>query len=292
MKYDKQANRVYVRQSWLGTYLTCPQRSRYELTMPSMRRGSDATAIGTGVHTAIEQYILNDGNMELVDMIIAGRSAVSAELEDPTIRRTEISQDVDYMFDCVDAMISGWHSDIRPAVTLGGLVEHKFQAPLNVNANGTELWLEGTMDYVAPDGVIWDWKTAGRSYSAKEKQKQSHQASCYVAAARILGLVDNGDDPTLFRFGVMLRQTTPKAQIVTVSRDKHQVEWLRRQVASVASSVMMLPTEMDWAMNDQHNLCSAKWCDYWTVCKGVHWDDSTMEPPSQKVTVHGLSTDM
>lgn len=251
--------------------------------MPTLRRGSDATAIGTSVHTAIEHYILSNGDPSVVELVDVAKENLKQHLEDPTLRLTEISQDADKMFQSVDAMVTAWWDEIRPTVTLGGLVEHKFQAPLSVNANGTELWLEGTMDYVAPDGVIWDWKTAGRSYSAKEKQKQSHQASCYVAAARILGLVDNSDEPTLFRFGVMLRQTTPKAQIVTVSRDKHQVEWLRRQVASVASNVLMLPMDMDWAMNDQHNLCSAKWCDYWTVCKGVHWDEQTMEPPSQNV---------
>lgn len=290
MKFDRENNRLYVRQSWLGSFLMCPQRSRYELTMPSMRRGSDATAIGTGVHSAIEGY-LNSTVDSLADMQELARFEVTKELEDENIKRTEISQDMDNVFLCVDAMVDGWWNTIRHYVPKGGLIEHKFQAPLNATSNGIELWLEGTMDYVSPDGTIWDWKTASRSYSMKEKQKQSHQATCYITAARTLGLVDNGPEPTIFRFGVMVRQSTPKVQIVTVDRGPEQVEWLRRQVASVATMATMIPTTLDWAMNDQHNLCSPKWCEFWSICKGVHWNEQTMEPPSQSLSIRTPSTE-
>jgi len=280
MRYDSSTNRIYVRQSWLGTYLICPQRSRYDMVMPKLRRGSDATAIGTGVHSAIEGYLRGEYD-DLKSMLGRANDEVSSQMEDPTLRRTDISKDVDHMMACVDSMVVAWWDTIRPEVTLDGKVEHKFSAPLAVHANGAEVWLEGTIDYVAPDGTLWDWKTAGRSYSAKEKQKQSHQATCYVAACRTLGLVPDTEVPTPFRFGVMLRQHTPKAQIVTVERGPEQVEWLRRQVLSVANTALTVSTDVDWAINDQHNLCSSKWCDYWTVCKGVHWSDSAMEPPSQ-----------
>lgn len=289
MRHDKEQKKIYVRQSWLGSYLICPQRARYDLTMPNLRRGSDATAIGTAIHSAIEGYLLGEYD-DLDSMIAKAHESVAMELADPNIRLSKISADPEQLRLNTMAMVVAWWDDIRPAVALGGMVEHKFMAPL-VTGGDTELWLEGTMDYVAPDGSIWDWKTAGRSYSAKEKQKQSHQATCYVAAARTLGLVDNGDAPTPFRFGVMMRQTTPKAQIVTVERDANHVEWLRRQVASVVSTAMTMGVQHDWAINDQHNLCSSMWCDYWTMCKGVHWDDSQMEPPSQEVRFIPLSSE-
>lgn len=289
MRYDKQTNRVYVRQSWLGSYLICPQRSRYDLTMPALRRGSDATAIGTGVHSAIEGYLRGEYN-DLDSMITRAQESVQMELEKPNLRLSRISEDPEHLRLCVMAMVVAWWDDIRPHVPTGGLVEHKFQAPLITGGYDVELWLEGTMDYVAPDGTIWDWKTASRSYFAKEKQKQSHQATCYVAASRTLGLVDDGPDPTLFRFGVMVRQTTPKAQIVTVERTAEQVEWLRRQVSSVVNTATVLGVDRDWALNDQHNLCSSTWCDYWSVCKGVHWDSSSMEIPPQSVSVAVTNT--
>jgi hypothetical protein len=289
VRYEQQTKRIYVRQSWLGTYLTCPQRSRYDMTMTKLRRGSDATAIGTAIHSAIEGYLRGDYNT-ITDMIDAAHIYVGKELEDPTIRRSDISSDGEHLRQCTEAMVYGWWEDIRPAVALGGLIEHKFAAPL-VEGEGLSLWLEGTMDYVAPDGTIWDWKTSSRSYSAREKQKHSHQATCYVAAARILGLVDSSPAPTPFRFGVMVRQTSPKSQIVTVERGPAQVEWLKRQVSSVIYSASSIGLDRDWPINDQHNLCSSRWCEYWNICKGVHWDDRTMEPPSQTVEIRVTSAD-
>jgi hypothetical protein len=253
-----------------------------------MRHGSDATAIGTAVHSAIEGYLTGTVD-SLGGMLELARHQVDVELARPGIKMTDISSDMDKMYSCVDSMVTAWWVDIRPSVTPGGLVEYKFKTPLVEPLDGSpSLWLEGTMDYVAPDGTIWDWKTASRVYYAKEKQKQSHQATCYVAAARELGIVSVDDQPTLFRFGVMVRQITPKAQIVTVARDASHVAWLKRQVNSVTSTALGLSLSNDWAMNDQHNLCSSKWCDYWTMCKGVHWSDGSvgqLDPPDQSVAI-------
>lgn len=286
MRYDKSTNRIYVRQSWIGSYLICPQRGRYDMTMPQLRQGSDATAIGTGIHSAIEEYLNGKLDDSIDTFIESCRTNVLLELDRPNLRKSSISNDMDSLLVIVESMAVGWWDTIRPHVPLGGVTEYKFACPISdqCSPSSPELWLEGTMDYLAPDGTIWDWKTAGRSYSPKEKQKQSHQATSYVLAARKLGLVDTSE-PTLFRFGVMLKQHTPKAHIVTVSRDAGQVEWLERQVASIVTTASTMSTGVDWMMNDQHNLCSSMWCDYWNLCKGAHWEGSTMDPPSQEVPV-------
>jgi hypothetical protein len=283
MRFDPGSDRIFVRQSWLGDALICPQRSRYALAMPTMRRGSDATAIGTGVHAGIEQYLT--GNVGDLDAFIeVVHTTVSAEL-DKDIKLTGLTDDMSSMWACVDNMSTGWWNNIRPSVVPGGLVEHKFQAPLGVHAtNGYGVWLEGTIDYVAPDGSLWDWKTAGRTYFAKEKQTQSHQATCYITACRRLGLIPDEDAPSIFRFGVMVRQASaPKTQIVTVTRGKDQVEWFKRQVLSVVNTAIGSWGVHDWPMNDQHNLCSSKWCDYWSVCKGAHWREADLSLPDQSV---------
>lgn len=283
MRFDPENKRVLVRQSWLGDYILCPQRARYGLALPSMRRGSDATAIGTGVHAGIES-VLNGtaGTYEEFHEVVV--SSVAVEM-DKDIKRTEISADPEKMNTCVSAMATAWWDEIRPLVPMGGMTEYKFQSPTGMFAkDGTEIWFEGTIDYVAPDGSLWDWKTASRAYYAKEKHKQSHQASVYVDACRTLGLVPDGDAPTPFRFGVMVRQVTPKAQIVTVERGREQIEWIRRQTRSCVDSAMGAWGTTDWAMNDTSALCSSKWCDYWSLCKGAHWTDSALDLPNQTVT--------
>lgn len=283
MRFDPEHNRVMIRQSWLGDYILCPQRARYGLALPSMRRGSDATAIGTGVHAGIEAVLNNTAGTydEFLEVV---QSSVAVEM-DKDIKRTEISADPEKMNACVDAMAQAWWDDIRPLVPTGGHTEYRFQSPTGMTAkDGTEIWFEGTIDYVAPDGSLWDWKTASRAYYAKEKHKQSHQASVYVDACRTLGLVPDGDEPTPFRFGVMVRQVQPKSQIVTVMRGREQIEWIRRQTRSVVDSAMGAWGTQDWAMNDTSALCSSKWCDYWTLCKGAHWTDSSLDLPNQTVT--------
>lgn len=57
MKIDKANNRVYVRQSWLGDVMMCPERARLALKNPQIRMPSDATIIGTALHHGIETFI-------------------------------------------------------------------------------------------------------------------------------------------------------------------------------------------------------------------------------------------
>lgn len=282
MRFDPENQRIYVRQSWLGDALICPQRARYGLALPSMRRGSDATAIGTGIHAGIEGYLT--GQYSDPETFLGNiRANVHAELE-KDIKRTDISADPDKMNRCVDAMAEAWWDTIRPSVPLGGMVEHKFSCPTGmVASNGMAIWFEGTMDYVAPDGVIWDWKTSSRTYYGKEKQSQAHQPTVYIASSRQLGLIPDTDEPSVFRFGVMVRQETPKAQIVSVTRGPEQVAWLHRQTLSVVNASVASWGSQDWMMNDQHNLCSAKWCDYWHLCKGAHWTETSLSLPSQQI---------
>lgn len=273
-----------MRQSWLGDYLLCPQRAKYAIAMPQMRRGSDATAIGTGLHAVIEQAMRGDIR-DCDHMVENTRAFVNKEL-DRDIKRTDISSDPVKMMNCVDSMAIAWWEDIRPHVPTGGMTEYSFKAPLHVNAsNGMEIWLEGTMDYVQDDGMaIWDWKTSGRTYYVKEKQTQSHQATCYVAAAAQLGLVPDDCD-VAFRFGVMVRQEKPKAQIATVVRGPAHTSWLRRQVKSVVDSALSSWAQPDWVMQDQNNLCSSKWCDYWHLCKGAHWEERHLGIADQSVDI-------
>lgn len=283
MRFDPDNNRILVRQSWIGDAMICPQRAKYALAYPNLRTGSDATAIGTGVHASIERYLRE----EIADAESFSRNTAESVAQELSkgVKQTAISRDEGKMWRCVDAMATAWWDDIRPYVRLGGSTEHKFQSPLGVTAsNGMDIWLEGTMDYVSPDGVLWDWKTASRTYSLREKHTQSHQATCYVAAARQLGLTPDTGEPTLFRFGVMVRQESPKAQIVTVSRDANQVGFLKRQIKSVVDGALGVWGNDDWTMNDQHFLCSDTWCDYWTMCKGAHWSPDACESPEQTVT--------
>ncbi len=270
MKLDTVNKRIYVRQSWLNDVLMCPERARLAYKNPQMRMASDATIIGTAVHHAIETFIntaeeegmVGQEVEEMVKCAIAEYQRLALEPH----RKTGI--DETKILSYIDAMCVAWYTTIMPFVELGGKTEHRFVLPIGINIGGYDTYIEGTMDYITPSGVIWDWKTAGRSYSGAEKQKNAVQASMYAMAACIEGMVPNENDIE-FKYGVMIRQETPKGQVVSLHRNQEHVEWIRNQIISACRMGVSLGVDTGWLLNDQGNLCSSKWCDFWTMCKGA-----------------------
>lgn len=282
MKIDNENKIVWVRQSWLNTLTICPERARYDITLPSWRRGSDATAIGTGMHTAIEKF-LNGEYSEFDDFNKTAQEAVAEELAKPNVTRGGV--DEEKIPALVESMSTAFIEQIAPSVPLGGLTEHNFHVVSDWMIGEYKLGFSGTIDYIAPDGTIWDWKTAARSYSAGEKQKQSLQASVYTYAVQELykqgHIAIEMSTLTDFKYGVMVRQEKPRGQIVHITRSAGQIEWMMHQVSASVSSVLQRGTDSAWIRNDQHNLCSAKWCDYWSICKGAYISQDDMFPPAQ-----------
>lgn len=266
-----KGNNIYIRQSWLGDAMMCLERSRLAIVQPEWSVGSDATILGTGVHTGIETYINSNGSVSLKDMQDEMRVNINTSTEK---FKWNAMKTYEEMFDMGDKLLTAWWRDIRPEVPLGGLVEHKFTVPvgaINVDNQPFILHYSGTMDYVAPDGTVWDWKTAGRKYSQMEKQKQSIQASVYASAVVKLGLAS--EYPVTFNFGVMTKTSRPEGQIVSVKRTAQHATWLETQTRNIVASALRMGQENSWPQVDQHFLCSDKWCPWWSICKGSHISD-------------------
>ena len=261
MKIDQENKVIYVRQSWLGDMAICPERARLGQVKPEFRTGSDATIIGTAVHAGIES-VLDGRSSEFGDML----EVVAKEYE--TLEKTNYTKtniEEDKIPNYLEAMSLSFYNEILPNVKLGGEVEFFFRAPLGISIDGYDVHLEGTMDYIDPDGNIWDWKTAKRIYNQKEKQKSAIQPTVYTTAARNLGLAEN---PT-FTYGVMVRQETPKSQIMSVTRSAEHTRWLQHYVKGAVTTALKSGYKDEWLMNDSSPLCSSQWCSYWSVCKGA-----------------------
>lgn len=271
MKLSENQDHYRVRQSWINDFMLCPERSRLALTLPHFRSGSDATAIGTGVHSAIEWALSehsHPADVDLDDLKDQATKFVGDELEKP-IKTSKISEDEHKMWATVDAMAEAWLIDIAPLVEWGGQSEFEFEVPTGlVTIDNKPIVFTGTMDYISPSGEIWDWKTAGRAYTQADKQMRSIQSSVYCLAAELLGLANPDDGVHTFRYGVMLRQQKPRGQVVEVTRDRSHFDWLLAQVKAAATMSVAVGQNMQWPMNDQGHLCSPHWCDFWSVCKG------------------------
>jgi hypothetical protein len=275
MRQDYDNQRLYVRQSWLNDIVICPERARFGLTKPEMRSGSDATIMGTAVHAGIEHVLGSGTEMPLTDMVEYTIGFFNGLKETESWKETNINPEKYEIY--IESMCTAWYNDIQPHVEFGGRVEDKFRTPLGIMVGGWEVWLEGTMDYVTPSGVVWDWKTASRAYNIKEKQSTSIQASVYTLAVN--NSID-GKFPLEFKYGVMVRQEKPKAQIVTVMRDTSHASWLQQIVSSSVTMALAIGEDKHWLLNDTSALCSEKWCSYWSICKGAYLTETDLSPLS------------
>lgn len=248
---------VYVRQSWLNDAVSCNERGRQGIIRPEWSMPNDATILGTAVHAGIASVLEGKGQPVKVALEELNR------LLDEPFQRVKYTNEE--LYDHVTELISEWEKNI--AHTLGEVkgVEKSFTFELdkfmlgnrNIVVNGV-----GTIDCVT-DTAIWDWKTAGKKYSAREKQSQAIQPTMYVAAAVANGWLEY---PATFKYGVLVRGG--KAQIVPVHRNESHTEWLREIIRPFVRSAISLGTEDPWTRNDTHFLCSSTWCSYWSVCKG------------------------
>lgn len=270
MKIYDDSKRVYVRQSWLGDAMICMERGRLQSVMPEFRTGSDATIMGTAVHAAIEQVL--SGAVQASDIGDAAVTSLEGLMETETWKQTNIKPET--MKPNVAAMAKTWVDHISHKLEFGGLIEHHFnvdtERKVDINGEPYELWFSGTMDYIEPNGTIWDWKTAARKYSQSEKQKQSIQASVYALSAVIDG---HSKFDVQFNFGVMTRAEKSQGQIVPVQRTSAHAKWVVEQAATLVQAATRIGYDNPWLKNDQHFLCSQTWCPWWSVCKGAYVSD-------------------
>jgi hypothetical protein len=183
-------------------------------------------------------------------------------LETTNYKKTNINQEEIPQY--LESMSKAFYDTILPSVKLGGKTELPFKTPLGIDVNGYAVWLEGTIDYVDDDGVVWDWKTAKKSYSQFSKQKSAIQPTVYTyAVSEQLGL-----EPK-FNYGVMIRQLDPKAQIVPIYRGAEHWNWLKHHVRGAVTMALRTGVDNQWITNDESALCSESWCSFWSVCKGA-----------------------
>lgn len=269
--YD--VTKIYVRQSWLGDALMCPERARLIALHPETRKENDSAMMGTAVHAGIEAVLRG----EIVPADIADHSVNAfrtrqKELQSEGKSINITNTDPKNWDKHIASMADAWARDIMPHVPEGGDCEWKFESKIAHVENEVfeyELWFEGTMDYFHPQG-IWDWKTAARKYYQAEKQTQNIQSAVYAEAATRLGLIDYDVE---FNFGVMIRNASSTGQIVPVVRTAKHGEWITGQTIALVNNLLTVKLHMPstrWLVNDQHFLCSQRWCPVWEYCKGSY----------------------
>lgn len=256
------------RQSQLNTLLTCLEQGRLDM-IDHVEQETDATAIGTAVHSGAE-FILN-GSMDIEEatrVAIAKFDELSAL---PHFQWLQVKRR-DTVVRYIQLAMKGWWEQVYPRLGNPMMVEETFRLPLAARSNGDELWLTGTIDFV-DEVEIYDWKTAGDEKKYKDgyggdgwKLKRfAVQPTVYTWAVHEL---TGKNLPFTF---VAVTKGTDKFQYVTCERGPADWAWLTEQLWGLVDFMGKQGLEEPWPKNDQHALCSEKWCPRWATCKGQHY---------------------
>jgi hypothetical protein len=76
---------------------------------------------------------------------------------------------------------------------------------------------------------------------------------------------------------VFVRGTNPDmgCQTVSVDRSPNNWAWLQQIVSRLVNFSYNMGLDREWPLDDQHVLCSPKWCTFWGMCKGSQVDGGT-----------------
>ncbi len=264
-----------VRQSILGNADSCLRKMQFSLEDSTYHSGI-VRAVGTAYHAGLESYYLDQSELgprrptefdviELGPILTAAHQSLNGEIQRagdafvwdekfPTLQ--DAIDTIDFMLATYFTEGHQWPSSWK---VLG--VEQSFQLPF-----GDHMRI-GTMDLVLQDPNDWvygvDHKTAGRMWDQyKHLPRKNNQAPFYVAALQELYPDAPGHR---FVFDVMTykgkferRVSDPTPGHVQAVLDK------ALQVATLYEG--MKSAGIDLPANPSSNLCSPRYCDYWTVC--------------------------
>lgn len=258
---------VWFRQSWLDTALRCAERGRLALVKPEWDEAlNDAALIGTATHSAI-QWCLEEGcDFEAIGQVAYDSAIALCETSD--VRWTKWTlpgQLAEHARRCAEA----WYREIRPSVPLGGRCEVEFEVPL-FESRGRQVGIKGMTDYIGPDLVIRDWKTASKKYAQREKQRANIQSTVYATAANHGAFGPGYRWPVIFEFCVMVRgEASATTQVVDVQRVHAHELWLLDLIQGYMDLAEGVGVQRSWPRNDDHYLCNEQWCPWWSMCKGA-----------------------
>jgi len=256
---DDGRTRIYFRQSWVNNFLLCNDRARLDVETEAT---NEAAALGTAHHSGIEAAL-------------SGRIDKPSEVAEWSIA-TLIDLEKHFTYDDLDrdkcvAHLRHWSGQLRTQpefvelyTNQERLVEQEFTIHVDTIGDVDMHWT-GTADAINCPTYLVDWKTSSRKYQRWEKQRWAVQPTIYAEAARQLGWVD--DDKVDFRYVVFHRSlSSPAPETISVTRGPGHTAWLTRMLWRAYD----LRQVHEWPLNDQHALCSEKWCPAWAQCKGLH----------------------
>lgn len=276
------ASGYHVHQSDLKSWLNCGEQVRLtQAVRESHRFQTDAATVGTVLHATIEEELENGffqnetdaaawAANHFVDVLQSYKDA--GDLYSRSSFDTEVKA-----LKVIERLVGSWYrSDERAYLGTHEeyVTEWDFDVPLGIMFNGLPVFVAGQADLLLPNVALWDWKTASQAYRRWEKQRYDVQSTVYTYAAHYEGLMlpDKwGEYEFYFKVFDTKGATPGPPESIPVKRSPNNWDWLKTKVLNMLSVQYALP-DGPWPLNDNHVLCSPKWCPVWDSCKGAHID--------------------
>ena len=150
-----------LRQSWISTFLRCPEQARQERAGLVQQRESSDMLRGNAVHYAIEEAgaaKLSGREAELDMMLNAAERYITDHAHEVDEWRTELEP----LVETVRANVECWHTELNPILfPRPDGIERMFMKNMGIReVDGYDLPvrlnLVGTADWIDQSGVIWD----------------------------------------------------------------------------------------------------------------------------------------
>lgn len=281
MRFDEDG--IHLHQSDLKNH--CLEKLRLDTMAVGPRMETDAATVGTVLHATIEEELRNGAFDAEVNACGWAAGNFVATLEDYQARGCAYSMstfgDMNRALQALHNLVASWYRSDERTLLLSSTqpmhtewqFDRKF-ADIPVKKFGKKaedipVYLAGTADLIW-DNMVWDWKSAGSEYRQWEKQRWDRQPDVYTWAAHDAGLiVPDSEGLFTFEFKVFVRKAAPcDVQTVTVRRSPNHWLWLGDIISRLVNLAYNMGLDREWPLDDQHVLCSPKWCSYFDMCKG------------------------
>lgn len=248
--------------SSISTYLSCPAywRRRYLDKMPTAT--SIALVFGSAWHNTVEDYLTRR---------VMGNDALdlAAIWDEHWKLQLESYSNIDWGLDTpeqhyneglrllLDKETLKALDEIRPKVLETGMpvIEKRIEVILP----GVGVPIIGYIDVITDDGVPGDFKTSSKSWTA-DRALDEMQPVFYLAALNQLGELED----YRFRHYVIVKNKTPKFQVIETVRRAGELFFLMQMVRSVWNGIQaeaFFENPTTWK-------CNPRYCEYWNDCRG------------------------
>lgn len=270
---DDTARHLFIfSQSDIKAVEICPERGRRQLLRLHPRTYTDSTATGEAFHLAVElccQSIIDgQGPLALTDMWDVAVEELRELMALDGSRWVKIKQ-VDTLDVYLWRMLQTFYDDVLPSLSPQAVELHL--GPTTIYEDDQRvIQLEGTADYDDHFDGLADWKTSSREWVEWEHKRWDVQPTVYTW---LLHGANGACSERQFTWHVF--QTNGNYQRIETTRGPQDWAWLKERVLGLALQMEAnLPV---WFKNDTSALCSAKYCDAWDVCKGIHFVPQSSE---------------